>query len=272
MSSARESGPLFEVGDGFVVPTEHCRGPWDPGALHGGPVCGLAAWAAERAVGGAESGLLCARLTVEMLSSVPMAPLRLSAEVAKPGRRVQAIDVGIRHDDRLVARAFSQWVRPGAATALPASGPAPPRLPDTADDPDAGDFDYPRPGFNCDATELRIVSGSTEESGPGVMWHRLRSPVVADEPTSSFVAVATLSDLAAATGWQYAPSGASFINPDVTLQLNRLPDGDWVCLDAAAEAAGNGIGLNHCLVSDRHGPIGHILQTLVESPVQLRME
>lgn len=265
------TGPLFELGDGCVIPTDHCRGPWDPAFLHGGPVCGLAAWAAERVVG-PDAGMMCARLTVEILAPVPLAPLRVSSEVVKPGHRVRSVDVTIVHDDRTVARASSQWAIAGPDAAPRPGATTPPPLPDVVAEPDDGDFEYPRPGFNCDAVELRIVSGSTEESGPGIMWHRLLSPLVAGEPTSPFAAVATLSDLAAATAWQYSPNGTSFINSDVTMQLTRLPIDGWLCLDAANEAAGHGIGLNHAVMYDRVGPVGRILQTLVESPIQLRLE
>lgn len=248
-----------------VAPTDHTRGPWDHVVLHGGPVCGLAGWAAEH-LGGAD-GLLCGRLTVELLAAVPLAPLLVTATTAKPGRRSRVVDVAITADDRLVARASSQWLRPSVGWT--SGGSEPPPRPDVVADPGSADIDYPRPGFNCDAAEFRYLSGSNEESGPGVVWARLTSPVVAGLPTSPFAATAALADLAAAVGWERGPDDASYINADVTLQLTRPPKGPWLAFDAGLVRSVDGLGFNRAVLHDDHGPIGQVLQSLVESPITL---
>ncbi len=71
------------------MPTEHARGPWDPRALHGGAPAALIAAAFERFEPGAE--LRVARLGFEFLRPIPLAPLRLSPRVVRPGRRVQEL-------------------------------------------------------------------------------------------------------------------------------------------------------------------------------------
>jgi hypothetical protein len=139
-------------------------------------------------------------------------------------------------------------------------------------DPSLGDFDYPRPGFNCDAAELRPVVGNTEDPGPGVVWARVRQPVVVGHPLTPLQRVATLSDLGAAVGWDWSPSGAAFINPDVTMQLKRYPIGDWVCLDSRTSADSMGIGFCETILWDDHGQFGRVLQSQVESPHSLRIE
>lgn len=244
-----------------VTPGLHGRGPWDFGLLHGGPVGGIAAWAAERAVPAAD-GLICARLTVELLSGVPLAPMEVMAEVAKPGRRSRVVDVRLTAGDRTVMRASSQWVVPSTGWETPHDG-APPR-PAATDDPGALGLDYPRPGFNCDAVELRFVSGSTEESGPGVVWSRLRVPLMEGEEPSPLVRTGTLADLAAAVGWEHGED-VSFINPDITLQLGRYPRGEWVCVAARNHRSAGAVAFNEATFYDDEGPFGRVLQTLVES-------
>ena len=142
--------------------------------------------------------------------------------------------------------------------------------PAEAADPGAAlGLNYPRPGFNCDAVELRPVRGTTEVEGPGLIWVRLRHPVVAGEPTSATLAMITLSDFGVAVGWERAPSGAGFINPDVTLQLNRPPVGEWVLMASRVHASAAGIGFCETVLSDDIGLFGRILQSLVESPFTL---
>ncbi|HEU4462214.1 MAG TPA: acyl-CoA thioesterase domain-containing protein, partial [Solirubrobacterales bacterium] len=70
--------------------TELTRGPWDPGAQHAGPPSALLGFAIERLPDAAEFQV--GRLTFEILRSVPIAPLRVEARVARPGRRVQMVE------------------------------------------------------------------------------------------------------------------------------------------------------------------------------------
>ena len=213
---------LFDRDGTTLLPTTLCRGPWDHGYLHGGAVCGAVGWALEQAR--ADDTLVLARATVEIRAMVPLGPLRTAcrrrqAGPADPGDRG---DLGPRQRCSSRGRRASGW-RTAPVRRRPHRTPCPPD-PDRAADPGAvADFDYPRPGFNCDAIELRPLQGTTETAGPGVTWVRLRTPVVEGEPTSGLLSIMALSDVGIAVGWEPSPTGAAFINPDVTLQVNRYP-------------------------------------------------
>ena len=248
------------------------RGPWDHGMLHGGAVSGLVGWAIEGA--GPGPGFVLTRLTVELWHPVPLAPLELSARPVRRGRRVAVVDAEVRHAGRVLVRASGQWALASSAAPLAAAGAMPveagvPERPRQAVDPADGDIEYPRPGFNCDAAELRPLRGSTEESGPGTVWARLLHPVVAGFPLTPLQRAATLSDLGAAVGWEWSPRGAAFINPDVTLQLVRYPRGEWVCLDSRTSAGPDGVGMCETVLWDDFGRFGRVLQSQVESPYTL---
>src|ERR1700722_13119301 len=70
------------------IPTEQARGPWDPGALHGGAPAALITSAFERMIG---DDLRVARLGFELLRPIPKAPLTRTTRVVRPGRRVQEL-------------------------------------------------------------------------------------------------------------------------------------------------------------------------------------
>ncbi len=255
---------LFVPLDAHTVrATDYCRGPWSPDTLHGGPVVGLLAHTVEQAA--ADSPMLCSRLTVEMLRPVPLAILETEAVVVKQGRRATLIDAALRAEGVVVARASSQWIAADLAAA-PLGGTVPERPDTPSDGRSGGEFEYPMPGFNCDAAELRYVVGSHEAPGPGITWIRLESPLIAGRVNTPLVTVATVSDLAAAAGWDESPGGGSYINPDITLQLTRLPRGGWIAVDARVEHGGNRAALLEAVVFDDHGPIGRVLQSLVEAP------
>ncbi len=275
-------GALFDADGDVLHPTLLTRGPWaDHSFLHGSAVCGALGWATERVV--TDPGLALARLTVEIRSMVPRGPLRTIAEVRKPGRRSQVVEAGLHHDGKMVARATSQWVAhhtdgSGELGAVsrdgegkrPGSVPGVMPRPEQAADPGANpDMSYPRPGFNCDAVELRPIRSTTEEEGPGLIWVRLRHPVVNGEPTSATLAMMTLADFGIAVGWERSPAGADFINADVTLQLNRAPLGAWVLFASRVHASVAGYGFCETVLADDVGLFGRILQSLVEAPPTL---
>ena len=258
-----------QVGRWFAA-TDYCRGPWNPLTLHGGPVVGLLAHAAESLIA-PDAGLACTRLTVEMFAPVPLALLSVEARIIKPGRRTMVIDSTIAHGGVVIARASSLWARSEGTPAPSGDAPRWPR-PDTNNEPRAGnEFDYPDPGFNCDTCDLRYVQGSHEMPGSGVSWIRLNSPLVDGEVTSPLAMAATVSDLAAAAGWEPAPNGNHYINPDVTLQLARMPIGRWIAIEAQVEHGATGTALLTSRLFDDVGAFGRVLQSLVEAPIDLSL-
>jgi Thioesterase-like superfamily len=86
---------FYEPDGELYIATELTRGPWDPGAQHAGPPSALIGREIERLGGGRIGGdgppAQVGRLTYEILRSVPIAPLRVQAEVVRPGRRVELV-------------------------------------------------------------------------------------------------------------------------------------------------------------------------------------
>lgn len=73
----------------LLAPTALARGPWTPQAQHGGPPSALLARAAERFEDGERT--FVARLTIELLRPVPLAPLGLRTRFVRPGKKVQIV-------------------------------------------------------------------------------------------------------------------------------------------------------------------------------------
>ena len=274
---------LFVSEPAGVRATELTRGPWAHQVMHGGAICGLLGWAVEREQRRTGIDQVCSRLTVEILSGMPVATYEVTATTVKSGKRTALVDAEVRvapstspatgpsSRGRLVARATSQWLTPTIPSAEPApDGRSLPPIPAERADPGANpDIDYPRPGFNADAIDLRFVGGSTEEPGPGRTWLRLDHPLMAGEEPSPLAQVATLADLGAAIGWDYSPTGGAYINTDVTLQLLRVPQGEWLFFDAATIGTAQGLAGTHTEISDRLGLLGWVLQSQVEAPAEI---
>ena len=53
-----------------------------------------------------------------------------------------------------------------------------------------------------------------------------------------------------------------FINVDLSVHLARLPEGEWVGLDAITIPEPDGIGITDTALFDERGPLGRAVQTL----------
>jgi hypothetical protein len=253
-------------GDGFVA-TLLARGPWDPNALHGGPVAALLARAAEQHDPGPAN--FVTRLTVELYRPVPMGRLVLAAATVRPGRRVQWIDVEMRagdHDGPVVAGAHAlrvertEHARYDVGALAEPPGVAMPCGPDDLRSAPLGLTGLV--GF-WSATEVRIATGDWERAGPGSAWLRLHVPVVAGEEPSAMQRVVAAADFASGVGNPVRMADAGTINAELSVHVHRPAIGAWIGLDARAWAHGEGGGLSEAVLHDCEGPIGRSAQALV---------
>jgi hypothetical protein len=53
-----------------------------------------------------------------------------------------------------------------------------------------------------------------------------------------------------------------FLNCDLTINLFRRPEGEWICLEARSLFGGNGCGLAESALYDERGMIGRATQSL----------
>ena len=253
-------------GDRFVS-TELTRGPWDPDSQHAGPPAALIGREVERLGGGRIGGedgppAQVGRITYEVLRAVPIAPLRVTAEVVRPGRRVEMFEA-ILTDDRgeALMRAEGWRLR---VDQLSFGFPSPPPAPPGPDRGEPGRFFHT--GYDVGyhtAMEYRFVSGAFMEQGPATVWMRMAVPLLPGEEPTPLQRVLAAADsgngVSAALDW----NRYLFINVDLSVHLHRMPEGEWVCLDAVTLPEQNGVGMADTRLFDERGPIGRGVQTLL---------
>lgn len=263
---ADSAGAIFVLDGPHVVPTELARGPWSPDAQHGGAPAALLARAVERFDGG--DAMVVARLTVELLRPVPIAPLLIATRFSRPGKKVQLVEASllVAATRAEVARATGLRLRRERVQlpegAAPHGAPPPPSEGTVSRPPWASQIEYE--GFHSGGIELRFVRGSFAEPGPGTAWIRLRVPVVAGEATSPLCRVAAAADFGNGVSWVLSRSaGYRFINPDLTIYLHRHPEGEWVALESVTLPGDLGVGIAESRLYDERGPLGRSVQSLL---------
>jgi hypothetical protein len=253
-----------DLGDGRFAASELARGPWDAKAQHGGAPAALLMRELEGLP--AVEGLQIARVTYELLRPVPLGELQVEASVVRPGRRVRLLEASLSDADGLeLVRARALQVRRAEAGGFHTEPEPPPRGPEHGEDRRPA-FDPPlRPTFTPDAIEVRFVAGAFG-GGPSTAWFRLLVPLVAGEDPSPLQRLAAAGDfgngISAVLHWDRH----LFINPDLTLYVDRLPAGEWICLDAHTTIAAGGVGSAESVLYDERGRVGRAAQALLVAP------
>jgi hypothetical protein len=246
-------------GDGFVA-SELTRGPWDEKSQHAGPPCALLGRALDRT--GAIADAQVVRVTYEIVRPVPIARLETRTEIIRPGRNVELIEGELCHEGEPVIRARAWRIRTADVEIDRAPPePAPIPGPDTA----AVQSFFPVPwdvGYHT-AMEVRFVDGGFVEPGPARAWMRMRVPLIEGEEPRPLDRVLAAADSGNGVSSPLDYRRYIFINTDLTVNLRRLPEGEWVCLDAVTYPESSGIGLSDTALHDERGMIGRATQALL---------
>ncbi len=253
---------FYEPDGGRYLATELTRGPWDPGAQHAGPPAALLG----REIEGLEdaSEFQVGRITLEILRSVPIAPMRVSARILRPGKRVQLVEATLSDEVGEPLMRANAWRIRTAPVDLPAEAldeqdppPGPEQGAEVEFFPTGQDAGYHT------AMECRFVEGGFLEPGPATVWMRMRQPLVAGEEPSPLQRTLVAADVGNGVSASLDYRGYLFINVDLTVHLERMPVGEWVCVDAITLPQPNGVGTAESVLSDEQGRIGRALQTLL---------
>lgn len=263
--------PVFEtVSPGRFRATPLGTGPWDPGALHGGAPCGLVAGLLGAAVDEHADAvgvrLAPTRFAAELLRPVPLGELDVRVDLRRRGRKVAVADAFVTTSDGTeVLRATLGAIRAAAFDhGHPDTTPVP-APPEGGVPLDADTWPGERT-FHHDAVEHRSVVGRFSEPGPATHWIRLRRPLLDEEVPSPLQRVVAAADFGNGVSRLFDKGEAVFVNPDLTVFLQRLPIGEWICLDAVTHLGPEGVGLAESRLFDLDGPVGRSAQMLLVEP------
>lgn len=242
-------------GDRFV-PTRRAGSPWGEGLVHGGPPAGLLARAIERHASMLDMPVV--RLTVDLFRPVPMRPLTVRTRTLRAGSRIHVAEAALWADDTEVCRATGLLLRTSSVEVPQNEGLfAVPEGPDGIAISGVAGGARPagvRPGFHT-TIEVRWVT-RPEDPGPNTAWIRIPVPLVAGEAITPLQRLAATSDFGSAFSHLGRPGQTGFINADITLYVHRLPEGEWIGLQAERVVEPHGIGVAQALLFDPRGLVG----------------
>jgi hypothetical protein len=254
----------FFVQDGvYFVPTDWARGPWTAEAAHAGPPAALLGRAVE-ALEPAGPEMLVSRFAIEILRPVPLRPLSVRAFVVRPGKRVQLAEALLHDGDTEVARAAVWRIRPRDVLDREHNLEAHP-FPAPLDSPPVEPFRWGWEPNYFVGMESRTARGDWLRPGPAAMWMRMRIDLVPGEQVAPLSRVLVAADSGNGISWELPLGEFLFANLDLTVHLARMPEGEWVCLDAISRLGKAGLGIAQSTLWDERGRFGSGAQSLLVS-------
>jgi acyl-CoA thioesterase len=238
------------------------RGPWHPDHQHAGPPIALVARSIERAA--AEAGLThMARLTANLLRPIPISELAIEVQTEYAGRNVAHFSARLMAGGKDVARFTAVAQREGSLD-IPAGLPGHPlpQAPRSVEDSPEAKFPFTSTviGYQ-DFIDNRVAEGAFFR-GPSAVWFRMRYPLVAGEQPSPMQRVAVAADSGNGISAVLDFHKYIFVNSDLTINLLRQPQGEWICIDARTLLGSSGGGLAEARIFDSLGLVGRSTQSL----------
>lgn len=246
--------------------TELANAGWYEEGQHGGAIAALIAGHVERHVPTLTT-MQVNRLTVEIFRVIPLVPLRIETDVVRQGKRIQTVQARV-HDPAgtLMSIATIQRLRTDDIP-LPEDAPPPPLEFPRPDDLESRSTDAWGVGesakvmFHRAALEIKEIIGGFDSRGPGAMWARLTTPIVAGTELSPLQRAVAIADFCNGIS-RGLGRGWLFMNPDLTVHLSRYPEAEWIALSATSAYGRLGRGIATGTLWDTTGYLGRSTQSL----------
>ena len=250
---------IYRVDGDRVEVSPHAAGPWDPSMQHGSAPAALVVWAAEAMP--TPVPMRIARVSIDLMRPVPLAPLTLQTEVLRAGRKIQLCSIRLLADRIAVVNATVLKIKTQALSLPSDIAEAPVELPSpeqSREDP----AKFSNSPF-VTGMSLRAAHGRFGVPGPGAIWYRVDRPLVAGFAVSQAMRAVVAADFCNGTSPALNFREWTFLNADLTVNMAREPVGEWILVDAETWIGPDSAGLAMARLADRSGYFGRAVQSLV---------
>jgi hypothetical protein len=254
------------LADDRFASTPATAGPWSSALSHGSPPATLLLRTIEKAF--PRDDVRVGRIAFDFLGPVPVAEVTMSAEMLRPGARIELCRSRLAAGGRtaMEATAWRIATSPGKVPEVRDARPVPP-LP--AERTRQLFVDVPSFGYG-EALEWRFVDGGFDRVGPATVYARPLLPLIEGEVVSPLGRLLLMVDSANGISGELSPAQFTFVPVELTVSVLRHPRTEWVGMSARTTIDGDGIGHTRAELFDEAGYLGTAMQTLFVSPATRR--
>jgi hypothetical protein len=250
---------IYRLDGGRVLVSPNAAGPWDPTMQHGSAPAALVVWAAEAVP--TKVPMRIARVTIDLMRPVPLAPLTVRTDVKREGRKIQLCAIRLRAEGVIVVGATVLKIKVQASELPPEAEILPVELPGPAQSR-VEPADFSSSPF-VTGMSLRAARGRFGVPGPGAIWYRVDRPLIEGAAVSQAMRAMVAADFCNGTSAVLDFRHWTFLNADLTVNFAREPVGEWILLDAESWIGPDGAGLAMARLADINGYFGRAIQSLV---------
>jgi hypothetical protein len=203
-----------------------------------------------------ETSLTLARISYDILGTLPIDEFDIDVSVIRPGRTIELIEARLIYAARAVVIARAWLLQTPDTSAISGTPVLEIPSPETMDEWKAETL------WRGEFIRSVEVRRSLLEVGRAVSWVRSRAPLIAGESVSPTANALGIIDIANGLAARVDVDKITFPNIDLTVHLVRKLRGSWLGLDTMVSFGPDGIGLTHSIVHDQYGPIGVVSQSL----------
>lgn len=250
---------IYRVAGSIAQTSDSAGGPWNEKLQHGAAPSSLICWVIEALP--SPVPMRVARLTVDLMRPVPVAPLTIETEVVREGRKIQLVSVRLLASDTEVVRATALRIRtePRETPAIASGPPVTLPLPELCGAPDFFATETPF----LKGIEMRMARGGFRIPGPAAVWYRATRSIVDGATLSPLMRAVIAADFCNGTSSVFDMSDWTFINADLTVSLGREPVGEWILLDAETWVGPDSVGIAAARLADTRGYFGRAVQSVI---------
>ena len=235
--------------------TEHAQGAWNPHEQHMSPATGIICVELEQFA--PRENMRIGRISLDILGLITLGEIEITTQVIRPGKTIELIESIMTGQGKtlVVARTWRMMTQDSSQIA----GLEDRRVETPEDMPVSEVISQWGGGF------IQTVHGRSNQQrqGKGLVWLSVAGEMVEGQPTSDFVRLVSMVDMAnGIIPRQARPLEWGFPNLDLQLHFYRLPQGQWLGIDAVQQYGTDGIGLTSAVLHDLHGPFGRSEQIL----------
>ncbi len=248
---------IYRVEGAIADTSAFAGGPWSPKLQHGAAPSSLICWAVERLP--SPVPMRIARLTVDLMRPVPVAPLAIETEIVREGRKIQLVSVRLLADGEEVVRASALRIRidPKEMPAIAGGRPWNCRCRSIAARPISS-----RPRRPSERHRDAHGQGGFRIPGPAAVWYRATRPIVEGAAISPLMRAVIAADFCNGTSSVFDMKDWTFINADLSVSLgaSRSVSGSSRRRDLGGTRLG---GHRRRATGRRHGYFGRAVQSVI---------